>query len=69
VGTSKKPIIIAYNYATVLELAISFKETVMPKKCMYINCIIEGLHHPSFKSLVSAKKISSLQWPIVQYEF
>jgi hypothetical protein len=24
---------------------------------MYINSIIEGLHHPSFKSLVSAKKI------------
>jgi hypothetical protein len=34
------------------------------KKCLYINSIIEGLHHPSFKSLVSAKKI---WFPTVAY--
>ncbi len=36
---------------------------------MYINSTREGLHHPSLKSLVSAKKFGSPQWPIAQYEF
>jgi hypothetical protein len=40
----------------------------MPKMCMYTNSIPEGLHHPSFKSLVSAKK-QFPQRPIAQYEF
>jgi hypothetical protein len=39
------------------QFAISFKGTVNAKKCMYINSISESLHHPSFKSMASAKKI------------
>jgi hypothetical protein len=36
---------------------------------MCINSTSKGLHHPSFKSLISAKKFGSAQWAIVQYEF
>ncbi len=48
-GHSEKPITIAQNYATV------FKRDSDAKKCINVNSIIEGLHHPSFKFLVSAK--------------
>jgi hypothetical protein len=36
---------------------------------MYINSNNQGLHHPSFKFLVFAKKVGSPQWPIAQDKF
>ncbi len=47
-------ITIAQNQVTV---AISFKEIVMLKSACIKKSTSQGLHHPSFKSLVSAKKI------------
>jgi phosphate-selective porin len=37
-------------------------------KTVYINSTIQGLH-PSFKSLVFAKKCGTPQWPIAQNKF
>jgi hypothetical protein len=69
-GHSAKPTTTVQKYTVVFKkLAITLKGTVMLKKCMHINSTIEGLYHPSFESLGSAKKISSPQWPIAQYEF
>ncbi len=38
--------------------SISFKGTMMLTNCMYMNSTIKNIHHPSFKSLESAKKKS-----------
>jgi hypothetical protein len=58
------------KYTTVLKRAISYKGTVIIKTVCIKNSNNQGLHHPSFKFLVFAKKkFDYSQRPIARDEF